>query len=315
MAITSAEIQDQNRSEVPTQTVTNTAWGNLIGKCCGTNQKLTLPQYTTLNERYNVLAEDSIGLKNGRDFELKAFGLGIRGSDCDGKTSIGTTRLKVNQHQPIDMNLFQPIPIAVRPLGADFDNITREMLRMRVIETLLDGEEYAVYYLMLINFDQYDPSVNKITRDSAGNESAHPYVPVKDDLFNPQPIDFTSSNTVPISDTYLNSSAILDCSLSQRWLNEIANACKLKFGDTSYGSINEVMQVWGIDTKTDGRIAQGATVRYTEFLSAVPGHYVTERDGRNVITNTKIQLAYDHGASEPMLLHTNATTTTQAQGN
>lgn len=315
MTISSAEVQDQNRSEVPTQTVSNTAYGNLIGKCCATNQKINLPQYTTLNERYNIMGDESIGVKNGRDFELKFFGIGIRGSDCDGKTSIGTTKLKVNQHQPIDMNLFVPIPFICRPIGSDLDNVNRLKYRMRVIEVFPDGETYAVYYLKLINFDSYDPSVNKITRDDAGNENAKPYVPTKDDLFNPTPIDFTSVNAVPISDTYLNSTAILDCSLSQQDLNECAQACKLKFGDTSFASINEVGVAWGIDTQFDGQIAGGATIKYTEVLSAVFAHYVTERDGRNAITNTKVQLAYDHGASEPMLLHTNATGTTSGQGN
>ena len=315
MSITSAEVQDQNRSEVPTQTVTNTAYGNLIGKCCATKQPINLPQYVTLNERYDILGDASIGVKNARDFELKYFGIGIRGSDANGTTSIGTTRLKVNQHQPIDMNLFVQIPFIARPLTADLDNVTRLKYRMRVIETWADGITYAVYYLKLIDFTNYDPQVNKITRDEAGNEDAKPYVPIKDDLFNPQPVDFTSVGSVPVSDTYLNSSAILDCSLTQQDLTECAMACKGKFGDTSYASINEVGVAWGIDTQFDGQIAGGATIKYTEVLSAVFAHYVTERDGRNAITNTKIQLAYDHGASEPMLLHTNATISTTGQGN
>lgn len=310
MTITSAEIQDQNRSEVPTQTVTNTAFGNLIGKCCATNQRVNLPQYSTLNERYGIMGDASIGLKNARNFELKYFGIGIRGSDANGTTSLGTTRLKVNQHQPIDMNLFVPIPFIARPLDNDLSNAERLKYRMRVIEVWPDGKTYAVYYLKVINFNSYDPQVNKITRDAAGNESAKPYVPIKDDLFNPQPVDFTSVGAVPISDTYLNSSAILDCSLTQQDLTECAMACKGKFGDTSFASINEVGVAWGIDTQFDGQIAGGATIKYTEVASAVFAHYVTERDGRNAITNTKVQLAYDHGASEPMLLHTNATAST-----
>lgn len=315
MAITSADVQDQNRSEVPTQTVTNTAIGNLITKCCVTNQKFTLDQYSTLNERHNLMAEESIGVKNGRDFELKYFGIGIRGSDCDGKTGIGTTKLKVNQHQPIDMNLYVPIPFIARPIDNDLDNINRMKYRLRVVETWDDGIVRAVYYWKLVSFANYNPSINKITRDDAGNESAKPYVPNKDDLFNPQPIDFTSVGAVPISNVYLNSSAILDCSLTQQDLNEIALACKGKFGDTSYASINEVGIGYGIDTQFDGQISGGATIRYTEVLSATYAHYVTERDGRNAVTNTKVQLAYDHGASEPMLLHTNATGTTSSQGN
>lgn len=315
MAISGAEVQDQNRSEVPTQTVTNTPWGNLIGKCCATNQKINLPQYTTLNEFLKIMGDESIGAKNGRDFELKYFGIGIRGANSDGKDSRGVDKIKVNQHQPIDGNLFTPIPFLLRPINEPLDNINRSKYRLRTVETLTDGITYEVYWWKLISFLNYEPSVNRITRDANGNEKAKPYVPTKDDLFNPQPVDFTSQGTVPISDTYLNNSAILDCSLSAQDLVEVANACKIYFGDSSYASINEVGVGWGIDTQFDGQIAGGATLRYTEVLSAVYGHYVTERDGRNAVNNVKIQLAFDHGASEPMLLHTNATTTTASQGN
>ena len=84
MALSAAEIQDQERSEVPSATLTNTAMGNLINKCCATNQNITIPAFTTLNEVYNVLAQESVGVKKGRDFELKYFGIGVRGSNCVG---------------------------------------------------------------------------------------------------------------------------------------------------------------------------------------------------------------------------------------
>lgn len=307
MAITSAETQDQNRSEIPVQTVTNTPFGNLLGKCCFTNQELNLPQYTTLNERYDVLADQSIGKQNGRNFELKYFGIGIGGSSADGLTSLGTTRLKVNQHQPTDMNLFAAIPFIARPLGEDLTNLERAKYRMRVVETFPDGNKYAVYYLKLINFDSYFPSVNRVVRDDNGNEDSKPYVPTKDSLFNPQPKDITSAGTTPVSNVYQNNSAILDCTLYAQDLTEIVNAVKLKHGDSSYSSINEMMVVAGFDTLADGLIENGATIRYTEVQSATAAHFVTERDGRNALNNVKLQMAYDHGSSEPMLLHTTAT--------
>lgn len=308
MAITSAETQDQNRSEIPVQTVTNTGFGNLIAKCCVTNQPLNLPQYTTLNERYDVMGDQSIGKQNGRNFEMKYFGIGIGGSSADGLTALQTTRLKVNQHQPTDMNLFAPIPFLARPLGNDLSNTERLKYRMRVVETFPDGEKYAVYYLKLINFENYFPSVNRVVRDDAGNEDSKPYVPTKDSLFNPQPKDITSSGTTPVSNVYQNNSAILDCTLYANDLVEIVNAVKLKYGDASYSSINEMMLVTGFDTQNDGIIESGATIRYTEVQSAVATHFVTERDGRNALNNVKLQMAYDHGSSEPMLLHTLATT-------
>lgn len=303
MPLSATEIQDQNRSEVPVQTTTNTGYGNLIMKCVATRQQFVLPKYSTLNERYNTLAEDSIGVKNGKDFELKYFGVGIRGANCVGTDPVtGVSRMKVNQHQPTDMNLFTHIPMACRPLDNDFDNVARAQFRLRVVENGFDGNPYAFYYLRPINFDHYNPQVLKITRDEDQNESPVPWVPSRDDLFNPQPRSFNSEGSVPVSDTYLNASAILGCSLDQGALQEIANACRVKYNDASYAAINETMICWGYDTKTDGMIGNGATIRYDEVLSAVAAHYITERDARNVLANTFLTMDYDHGASEPMLL-------------
>ena len=303
MSLSATEIQDQNRSEVPVQTTTNTGFGNIIMDCVATRQPFVLPQFTTLNERYNVLPAESIGQKHGKDFELKYYGVGIRGANCVGTDPLtGVSRMKVNQHQPTDGNLFTHIPMACRPLDNDFDNVARAQFRLRVVENGYDGQPYAFYYLRLINFDHYNPQVLKIIRDSDQNETPVPWVPTRDDLFNPQPRQFTSEGSVPVSDTYLNASAILGCSLDQGALQEIANACRVKYNDASYGAINETMICWGYDTKTDGSIGNGATIRYDEILSAVAAHFITERDARNVLANTFLTMDYDHGSSEPMLL-------------
>lgn len=308
MALSATETQDRNRSEVPVQTTTNTPWGNMIMKCLATRQSFDLPQYTTLNERYNVLADESIGRKRPDDFELKYFGVGIRGANCVGTDPItGVSRMKVNQHQPSDANLFTHIPVACRPLDNDFDNVNRDRFRLRVVENDYNGVPCAFYYLRLINFDEYNPQVLKVTRDENNNESSVPHVPTRDSLFNPQPEEFTSEGSVPITGTYLNNSGILDCSFDTGALQEVANACKAKYNDAGYASINETMICWGVDTKTDGMIGNGATIRYNEVTSAVVAHFITEKDARSALANTYLNMKYDHGSSDPMLLHTTST--------
>lgn len=301
------ELKDRSRSERPVQTTTHTGYGNMIAKCILTGQPITLPEFTTLNEKFNVLPERSIGNFDSRSLYLKYFGVGVRGSHCDGMDDLGVTKLKVNQHQPIDGSLFTHIPLACRPLEEDFDNTTRAQYRMRVVEEI-NGVAYVFYYLKLINFENYNPRVLKITRDEDGNENPVPFIPVKDDLFNPQPVDFTSEGSVPISRTYINGSAILDCSLDSNDLSELRNACLIKFGDESYASINEICICYGMDVNADGKIAEGGVIRYTESIATVVGHFVCERDARSATANRRVNLAFDHGASEPMLLHTTTIT-------
>lgn len=315
MALSASEIQDQNRSEVPTQTTTNTAYGNIIMKCLATRQGFTLPKYTTLNERYNIMPEESIGPKMPTNFELKYFGVGIRGANCVGQNPLGVSIMKVNQHQPIDMNLFVHIPVACRPVDNDFDQVNRGKYRLRVVENGFDGQAYVFYYLRLINFDRYNPEVNKITRDENGNELPVPFVPSRDSLFNPQPATVTSEGSVPISNTYINSSAVLGCSFDQGDLQELANACQKKYGDSSYAAINETMICWGVDTQIDGTTGGGGTIRFTEVQSAVAAHFITERDARSALNNERLNMDFDHGASEPMLIFTNATAAAASQGN
>lgn len=315
MTLSANELQDQNRSEVPAQTVTNTSIGNLINKCIATGQPIVIPPYVTLNEKYEVLAEESLGQKNARDMYLHYFGVGVRGSNCDGKDLNGVTKMKVNQHQPIDANLFTAVPFIARPLDNDLDNLNRAKYRMRTVEER-NGIPYAFYWLKLINFENYNPSEKKITRDPVtGVEDVKPLIHTEDNLKNPQPVPFTSDGSVPISNEYVNSSAILDCSLTQADLRELSLACKIYYNDASYASINEVGVAYGIDTENRGEIAGGATIQYTEVMSAIFAHYVTERDGRNALTNTKIQQAFDHGASAPMLIHTDATQGSTGTGN
>lgn len=315
MTLSTLELQDQNRSEVPAQTVTHTSIGNLIGKCITTGRPVEVPQYTTLNEHYQILAAESLGVKQSRQFFLKYFGIGVRGSNCDGADSRGVTRLKVNQHQPIDANLFTAVPFICRPLSEDLPNVVRDKFRMRTIEAR-NGIDYVFYWLKLINFDNYNPSEKKITRDPiTGVESVKPLIHVKDDLDNPQPVDFTADGSVPISNEYVNSSAILGCSLDTNDLKEIAQACKIYFGDAGYAGINEVGIAYGIDTTFRGQIAGGATIQYTEVMSAIFAHYVTERDGRNALTNTQVNMNLDHGSSAPLLMHANTLLGATGDGN
>lgn len=311
MAVSSTELQDEARSDNPSQVFTNTSLGGLIYKACATNQSITIPQYTTLNEYFNLFGDLSLGKKNARDFELKYFTLGIRGSNTTGQNALGVDVRRVNAHQPYDANLFTMVPLCARPVSNDLDATTMAKYRLRVIETH-NGIDYAIYYAMLINFDNYNPNEILITRDpDTGNESSDPYIHQKKDLFNAQPVSYGSNGTVTTSNQYLNGSAILDCSLDANALAELVNAVKITLGDPSLASINEVAILWGIDSQQTGSVGSGSgasTIRYWESLSTVIAHFLSEQDGRNANNNSYLELKFDHGNSDPLLVYTDTTT-------
>lgn len=310
MALSTSAAQDQDRSEIPTQTTTNTLLGNLINKACVTNQKITIPVNTTLNEALNVEAAASIGVKNGRSFTLKYFSLGVRGADGVGKDTNGVTILRVNQHQPIDANVFVPIPLLGRLLSEDVDNVTRAKYRLRTVETR-NGQPCVFYWAGLIDFLSYSPKLLKIYKDPVtGVEDVKNYIPTADGL-HPVPVTLDSSNTVPISNTYVNGSAILDCSLNSNAIEELKNACRLYYNDAGYAAPSELAISYGIDGSAEGSVGNGI-IQYTEARSMVIAHFLTERSAREANNNGTITLKLDHGGSEPMLLHTTSTTTANA---
>jgi len=310
MALSSAEIQDQARSDNPTQIFTNNSLGGLLYKCMATKQPFTVPQYSTLNEYLQLWGDESLGQKNSRDFELKYVTYGLRGSNCYGLQPNGLSAMRVNGHQPIDQRLFVLCPLIARPLDNDLDEQTREKYRGRTVGTY-NNQAYAVYWVKVASFEDYNPHelLVEVDEDSGNSQVIeNPYVHKKDDLMNPEPPNYTSNGTVPVAKRYVMGSAIIDCSLDATELAEIVNACKIVFGDPSVASINEVSVMWGIDTKVGGDITGGAQIRYNEALSMIPAHFLSEKDGRSAGGNSAITLRFDHGNSDPLLLATDSTT-------
>lgn len=301
MALSNSELQDQARSDNPAQVYTNTSFGGLLYKCVATNQPITVPKYTTLNELMTLFGDESIGLKASRDFELKYFCVGIRGSNCSGTDGDGVSNMRVNAHQPIDQSLFTMIPLLARPLSNDLDDVTRAQYRLRVVGTY-QGQQYAVYYVKLIDFTNYNPSEFLVTRDpNTGSELPDPLIHQKDDLFSPEPVIYGSDGTIQASNTYAEGSAILDCSLNANDLAEIVNAARIVKGDSSKTGINEVGILWGIDTPQRGSVGN-SSINYTEALSLNIAHFLSERDARNAQSNSTVTLRFDHGNADPMLV-------------
>ncbi len=299
------DIQQSNNSRLPSQLVTTQLMGNKIAIAALTKSNVIVDQYTTLNEVHDVMAATSIGEKNGADFKLQYYGIGIKGAQFQGNDVNGIPRMIVNQHQPTNVNAFYPIPFVVREITNDLSNAERARYRMRVI-LVVNNVTYVAYYLKLTGFSSFVPSLKIVTKDAnTGNEVPDTYVP-QQDAMHPQPIAAKPDGTVPVSNQYVTASGRLDLSLDTNELEEIKNACRILFGDASYGAINEYYIVNGIDTTNDGAIVPGGSqnIRYAEVQSAVITYTITETHPRDANASGKMELYFDIGASAPLLLAT-----------
>lgn len=304
MAITTAVSTESEMAKVPSQVSVNTLLGNLITKACVTNQNISIPEYGTVNRGLEILMEESVGVKSGREFELKYFMVGRRGNSVKSVAPDGVVEMQANQHQPVDANLFSPMPFVARPLDNPLTEAQRAGLRCRTVETF-GGIPYEFWWVKTIDFTNYNPRMLKIVRDpETGVETPTVFIPSVDNM-HPEPINLTSENTVPVSNTYVNSTAMLDCSLDASDVVELQNVAAIRYGDAGKARISETAVCYGIDTLTEGNIGTGV-VTYTEAVAVVPAHFVSESDARNANNNSGISLVFDHGVSEPMLLHTTA---------
>ncbi|QCW23287.1 hypothetical protein HWC35_gp047 [Vibrio phage USC-1] len=295
-------IRESDNSRVPAQMVSTQPMGTNIMIAKATNKQLNIPPNTTLNEHHEIEVNNSLGVKNGQDFVLGYFGVGIKGYQVVGNHPITQVPVNyTNQHQPFDQNLFYSIPLCARPLDDDLTEQEREKYRIRTIK-ILDGVPTALYWLMKTGMSEFNPKTKRAYRKpDTGNEVPEDYV-YRPESLNPEPITLSSNGTVPLSNTYLTSSGLMDLSLNGTALEELRNVCRLMFGDPSLAAVSEYQIVWGIESTTEGQGPGGTTFRHKELISAVTQYVISERHARDANSNGDIVLKYDLGAAYPMLL-------------
>lgn len=289
------------KSKLPSTLISPSALGMAISAAINCRQPIDIPQWSTLNEHYSVLGEESYGRKHGKDLWLGYFGIGIGGSRSIGSSNPLLEQRKVHQHKATDQNAFFPIPFLIREIGDDVDEVVRDRYRLRVVRQIGD-KVYVMYYLRAINFDVFDPHVEVGTRDPiTGNEDGDRYVYKKEDL-SPPPYELTSSNSIPLTNRYVKGTGKMDLTLNADELNEIRNVCRVMFGDASVAAINEMYLVHGQETTNDGLIGEVGTVNYKELSSACTSFYLTEAWARDTNANTSLPWFFNYGNGSPLLI-------------
>lgn len=295
----------RDSQKLPNQLISATGMGLIINAALSCNQTVNIPKNSTLNEKYNILADESLGRKKGRDFELGYFGVGIGGSRSTGQDSFGLEGRRVHQHTAVDFNAFFPIPMVIRKLGDDLDPEVRKYYRVREIRKIGD-DIHILYWLKKAGFTEFDPTMKVGTRDpETGNEKEREYVPRESDL-SPVPNQLVATNNVPITDTFINGTGKIDMSLNSNDLEELRNVCRIMFNDEGKAAINEVYMCYGIETENDGQVSDGATTPYQELVSCAVAFHITEAYARDANANNKMPWFFWYGNSLPLLVAADA---------
>lgn len=295
-------IRESDNSRIPAQRVSILPQGINITAAMMVNERVNIPSNTTINEDLEIEVQNSLGTKNGRDFILGYFGVGIKGSQVVGKHPITQTEIfHTNQHQPFDQNMFFGIPLLTRPLNDDLPEQERDNFRLRKVVDMPDGPR-VFYWLRKIDKTLFDPKTMRVVRsEETGNEKPLPYV-YRPESLNPTPVKLNTDGSVPLSNSYLTNSGLLDLSLNGTALEELRNVCRVLYNDASLAAISEYMVCYGIETTTEGRGENNSAFRHKELISTTAAYLVTERHRRDANANGEIKLHFDLASAFPLLL-------------
>lgn len=143
---------------------------------------------TTLNFKYNnnatLIPQDSI--------KIAYFGIGTRGYKNLNDENLSAPYIPSAKN----MDLFQPLPFRVVPVGDDLTPAERSKYRMRVLK-VVDGTQYWCYYLKKISF--IDNRVNIIQTDLATSTETILSELDQNDL-SPIPLNTTAEGTITSTD-------------------------------------------------------------------------------------------------------------------
>lgn len=292
-----ATAADSESSKLPSQGHTPTSLGILISGAKNTNQQVEILKNHTLNEKYGIHESEAIGIKEGKDFVLGWYGIGLNGSKCIGTNEFGIEVRRINEHRATDNAPFYGIPFLAREISDDIDEETRKQYRLRVVRKI-GTVTYVFYYLKAINFDYYQPSVKLGYHDPVtGSNKEEAYTPQEGDL-NPTPYELVSTDAVPATDWYTTATGTLNLTLEAKDLDELRNVCRIMFNDASVAALSEYYLVHGIDTViADGLGPNGSAVRYNELVPACTSYQITENYGRDANTTNRMKIFFEYGNS------------------
>lgn len=233
---------------------TTTLVGSALGLSTLLPVNITEQPELTLNSFLNIAtAQNTL---DGNIPKLRYFGVGIGGS-YNADDSILVSAYNPNR---TDMNLYKLIPIRCRPVDEDLSDTERAKYRLRQRKTLNDGQDYYLYYLKVLDFD--DTVKFKKVTVSTGAEVDYE---LSKEFLSPTPTKPSTSSTIETSDT----SIVAYCEATvEVAAKEVLEYININYdGDTRYARISEIGFFTGIDKVVSDTVQQNdklVPINYTE---------------------------------------------------
>lgn len=214
---------------------------------------VVIEKNTTLNEKYNILAD--MVIPSNTLPKLKYFGIGMG--------DMGTP-VKMGYHETIDGTTFETLPFLCRRLENDLAPIERVKYRMRK-EQSINGVTYAFYYLRTIDDNIDLINIKTIDKDASNSGVVGMFDTNNPAILNPAPKVLDPIN--PEKSKFYIIENNISFSFTQEEKNEIITAYRLLYSASDTPKITEICLYTGLDTTLPDNSLEAYVVRSAFFLA------------------------------------------------
>lgn len=272
-----------------------TIYGSYLQTCQYLKRPVVIPEYTTLNEKFNIHATETLG-------QLEVPAIGYVGIGNGGhKMSLGAdgfAKVAWPGHSPKHASLYSQLPFVLRTTDNDLTALQRSKYRLRRVETH-NGVIYFAYYLKVLDLSATIPQLTYVSVTENGTIT-QPYVPVIEDLNNPQPPVLNNGDVNLGTGDYISVSGQVHFTMDSGDLEELSNVVSIKYDDLGYAIISELAICSGVDRLLPGTI-DGMTQNYTDAVAVQICNFMN--CFYTLQTNpTGIDTIIDIGATESLLM-------------
>ncbi|AXH70860.1 virion structural protein [Vibrio phage BONAISHI] len=274
-------------------TTVKTAWHSELEAARRSGGVYEPSPYSTLNEKFGILANEPLTAGQFPDIQYLAIG---RGGHVNVVGTNGASLTDSLQHRVTDACLFEHLPWRLRETDNDITAAERETYKMRRLETH-GGIEYFAYYLKKLDMSSSATTI-KIETTIDGTTTSQDYTPSTQQL-SPVPVSMTNGEVNESTGRHLTVSSQVSESISNTDISEILQAAEIIYGSRQYAEITEMAVCSGFEKaiqSTDG----GQTVNYDEVQTAQCASFIGS-DYSLRYQNSEITLDFTIGNSVPYL--------------
>lgn len=273
--------------------VTRTLWFSALQSAMVRGAAYKWLKYTTLNEKFNVLAQQYPGSQAYPKLGYIALGRGGLGMETG---TDGQTYPKIFQHKSNDGALFNHMPFSLRLLDNDLPAEYRARYALRQ-QVEYNGTPYWAYWIKRVDFSQADTDLFlKQTLDD-GTTNVQAVVPDESTL-NPVPTDLTESGTNLLAGYSVLASTIISLPLDTFDIAEIRAASQIITQRADRAIVSELALCTGADNVIQAP-SQTGTFPFTEAVGVQVATFVQAMYALDYI-NDNLTDNLELGISEPL---------------